>query len=521
MRPDLPERLNLTDYYLDARVREGRADRVALRVDHVNGRTREMSYREVQELSNQFGRLLERLGVEPEQRVIVSLSDSAEFAGALFGAMKIGAVVVMVNPKLPAADLAAIFEYARPKAAVVEGESLAAFEEAAASAGWPKRLLTVRSFSEKHPSFEEEGGRLRADLAAAPSHRDDPAIWLFSGGTTGRPKAVVQSHGSFVNTTELYAKAALGYHEDDVTMSVPRLFFGYATGSNLFFPFAVGASAVLFPEHPTAEVVFEKIRRHRPTILINVPTMVNHMVQHPEAAAQDLSSLRFATSAGEALPVPLYHRWRETFGVELLDGLGTAEMWHIFVSNLPGAVKPGTLGRVIPGFELRVVDDEGRDAGEGEVGRMWVRGASRALWYWQEMERSMEAFRGEWFVGGDLVSRDAEGFVTYHGRGDDVLKVGGKWLVPGEVEACLLRHPAVRECAVVGATDGAGLTKPRAFVITERPSPELAEELKAFVLAELAAYKHPREIVFVDSFPRTHLGKVDRGKLRRDSSAAG
>jgi acyl-coenzyme A synthetase/AMP-(fatty) acid ligase len=239
------------------------------------------------------------------------------------------------------------------------------------------------------------------------------------------------------------------------------------------------------------------------------------MVAHPEAAQQDLSCLRFATSAGEALPAPLYQRWKETFGVELLDGLGTAEMWHIFLTNLPGEVKPGTLGRVVPGFELRVVDDEGRDAGPGEVGRLWVKGESRAVGYWREMAKTMDAFRGEWFVGGDLVSRDADGYVTYHGRGDDVLKVGGKWLVPSEVEACLLRHPEVRECAVVGVTDAAGLVKPHAFVVASRPEPALAEALKAWVIEELAPYKHPREVIFVDSLPRTHLGKVDRGKLRR------
>jgi benzoate-CoA ligase family protein len=525
----IPERFNLADHLLDARVREGRGGRQALKVDDASGGTREWTYRQVQALANRFGHVLRRLGVEPEQRVIVSLADSAEFAAAIFGGLKVGAVVVMVNPRLAAAEIEALFDYLRPKLALVEGEALPAFEAAAAGRRWPRQLLTVRApAGASHPGFEEEAAGAPDALDPEPTHRDDPAIWLFSGGTTGRPKAVVQSHASFANTTELYAKGALGYREDDLTLSVPKLFFGYATGSNLFFPFAVGAAAVLFPEHPTAEVVFEKIRRHRPTLLVNVPTLVNQMVQHPEAARQDLSCLRFATSAGEALPVPLYHRWKETFGVELLDGLGTAEMWHIFVSNLPGAVKPGTLGRVVPGFTVRICDDEGREVAAGEVGRMWVQGDSRAWGYWREMGKTRDAFRGEWFVGGDLVSRDAEGFITYHGRGDDVLKVGGKWLVPAEVEACLLRHPAVKECAVVGVTDGAGLTKPHAFVVAADnlvsaeqglaagdPGPALAEALKAFVREELAPYKHPREVHFVEALPRTHLGKVDRGKLRR------
>ena len=260
------------------------------------------------------------------------------------------------------------------------------------------------------------------------THRDDPAIWLFSGGTTGRPKAVVQPHRSYANTTECYAKRGVGYTPEDVTISVPKLYFGYATGANLFFPFAVGGSAVLFPERPTAEVLFAHIARHRPTILVNVPKLVREMVEHPAAAQQDLSCLRFATSAGEALPPALYHRWKETFGVELLDGLGTAEMWHIFISNRPGGVVPGTLGAVVPGFEVQLRDDEGREVPEGEVGTLWVRGGSRAIAYWQQMEKTQQAFRGEWYVSSDMLRKNPDGTYVYCGRADDMLKVSGKWL---------------------------------------------------------------------------------------------
>jgi len=234
---------------------------------------------------------------------------------------------------------------------------------------------------------------------------------------------VVQTHASFANTTECYAKGVIGYTERDVTVSVPKLYFGYATGSNLLFPFAVGATTVLFPEAATPELVFERIARFRPTILINVPTMINHMVSHPAAASQDLSCLRLATSAGEPLPVELYQRWKRTFGVELLDGLGTAEMWHIFISNRPGQVRPGTLGTVVPGFDVKVCDDEGRELPAGEVGVLWVRGGSRALGYWQQMEKTKEGFRGEWYVSGDMVRRDPDGYFTYCGRADDLLKV--------------------------------------------------------------------------------------------------
>ncbi|MDX1644518.1 MAG: benzoate-CoA ligase family protein, partial [Thermoanaerobaculia bacterium] len=389
-----------------------------------------------------------------------------------------------------------------------------AFVEACRRVDRPPTMLAVGGALDGAPRYEPLAAHVGDSLEAVPTHRDDAAIWLFSGGTTGLPKGVVQTHASFVNTTELYAKRALGYNADDITLSVPKLYFGYATGSNLLFPFSVGASAVLFPEHPTAELLFEKIERHRPTILVNVPTMINQMVSHDAAREQDFSSLRFATSAGEALPVPLYERWVETFGVELLDGLGTAEMWHIFVSNQPGAVRPGTLGRPVTGFDVKVADDEGREVPRGEVGKLWVRGGSRALGYWRDLRKTMAAFRGEWFVGGDLVTQDEEGYVTYCGRGDDVLKVSGKWLAPQEVESCLARHPAVGDCAVVGVENDQGLTKPVAFVTLVDGEAASPDELKDHVLDRLDPYKHPRRVFVLDEMPRTHLGKIDRGKLK-------
>lgn len=520
---ELPERLNLAAHLLDARVAEGRGERRALVDDQ-----RELTYREVRILAHRYGHLLRRLGVRPEERVLIALPDGADYVGALFGILEIGAVAVMVNPGFDDAAVATLLATSRAGAAVVDAGLVATYEAAAERASWRRPLLVPRGDAGRHTSFAAAEATLPEEIEVADTHRDDPAIWLFSGGTTGRPKAAVQTHGSFVNTTELYARRTLGYREDDVTLAVPKLFFGYATGSNLFFPFAVGATATLFPEPATAEALFARIARHRPTILVNVPTLVQRMVAHPTASEQDFSSLRFATSAGEALPPALYRRWRETFGVELLDGLGTAEMWHVFLTNRPGDVRPGTLGRVVEGFEIAVRDDAGRDLGPDEVGRLWVRGASRAWGYWQDLPATARAFHGEWFVGGDLVSRDEEGYVTYCGRDDDVLKVGGKWLVPREVEACLAAHPAVRECTVVGADDEHGLTKPFAFVVpTTAPGDDddggggdadreaLAEALKSWCLERLAPYKHPRRVILVADLPRTHLGKVDRGALRR------
>jgi benzoate-CoA ligase family protein len=504
MRFAPPERFNIADYFLDARVREGRGQKTALITDQGA-----LTYVEVQARANRFGRLLLEAGVQPEQRVLLALPDGPDFVAALFGTLKIGAVVVMVNPQLDGPAIEYFYGYTRATVAVTARESAHTFRSAVPSAPLLREVVIADD-----PATAARVREYASDLEVFPSHRDDAAIWLFSGGTTGRPKAVVQTHASYANSTECYAKGALGYGERDITLSVPKLYFGYAMGANLFFPFAVGATAILFSDPATPETLFTRIARHRPTILVNVPTMVNRMVSHPEAARQDFSSLRFATSAGEALPLELYNRWRATFGVELLDGLGTAEMWHIFITNRPGAVRPGTIGQVVDGFEVRVCDDAGRDVAAGEVGMLWVRGGSRAIGYWQQMEKTAQAFRGDWYVSGDLISRDDDGFFSYHGRADEMLKVSGKWLSPQEVEGCLLQHPAVREAAVVGVVGEAGLTKPHAYVVVREQRPDLAAELKAFAAERLEGYKVPREVVFLDALPRTHLGKVDRGKLR-------
>jgi benzoate-CoA ligase family protein len=505
-----PAQLNIADFFLDARVREGRGDRTALVTDA--GR---WSYREVQALADRYANVLGSAGVAPEQRVIIALPDGPDYVAALFGVLKIGAVVVMVNPELKPDAIRYFFEYSRAVAALIAPERVDAFRAAAAEAAHAPALLVVGT------------DEWRSRLAAAPdtwrnfpTHPDDPAIWLFSGGTTGRPKAAVQPHRSYVNSAQCYGCNVLCYTEDDVTLSVPKLFFGYAMGSNLLFPFAVGATSVLFEERCTAEAIFSRIARHRPTALVAVPTMINQMVNHPEAGRQDLSSLRLATSAGEGLPEELHARWDQVFGVPLLDGLGTAEQWHIFLSNRVGRIRRGTLGEVVPGFEVKVMDEEGRELPDGTMGHLWVRGGSRALGYWQQLDKSQTCFRGEWVVTGDLVRRDDDGYYTYGGRADELLKVSGKWLSATEVEGCLLQHPVVAQVAVVGVTDANGLVKPCAFVVSREMRDGLAEELKAFVRERLEAYKHPREVFFVDSLPTTHLGKVDRGRLRAPSPGA-
>ncbi|HEX4560738.1 MAG TPA: AMP-binding protein, partial [Gemmatimonadales bacterium] len=369
---DPPERFNIADYFLGARIAEGVGARPALLTDQGT-----RTYAEVDRLASRYAHLLREAQVAPEQRVIIALPDGPAFVGALFGILKIGAVVVMVNPQLSVEQIAYFCDYTRATAALVAGPSAEAFVAAAAGAQALKTVLRVDA-----PDVERRLEALPDSIATYPTHRDDPAIWLFSGGTTGQPKAVVQTHRSFANTTECYAKGVLGYGADDVTLAVPKLFFGYALGASLLFPFSVGARTILFEAPSTPETLFALIAQHRPTVLVNVPTMVNRMVSHPDAARQDLTCLRFATSAGEALPVELYHRWKDTFQIELLDGLGTAEMWHIFLTNRVGAVKPGTLGQVVPGFEVKAADDHGTEVPVGDVGLLWVRGNSQGLGYW-------------------------------------------------------------------------------------------------------------------------------------------
>ena len=526
---DPPASLNIADYFLDDRVREGLGERIALRSGD-----RAVTYAAVQSRANRFANALEGLGVRPEQRVLIALPDTPDFAAALFGTLKMGGVGVMMNCFLGEDRIVEMYDYTRAAAVVLHAGQQEAFLAAAPRARQPPRQIVLGT----------GGGDALIDKSSLhyvnfTSHSDDPAIWLFSGGTTGRPKGVVQSHASFANTTECYAKGVLGYTADDITLSVPKLYFGYATGSNLFFPMSVGASAVLFPERCTPGELFRQIARHQPTILVNVPTMVNHMLAHPGAAGQDLSCLRVATSAGEALPPSLHRRWNETFGVELLDGLGTAEMWHIFISNRPGDVRPGTLGTAVPGFEVRLCDDAGREVGPGEVGRMRVRGGSRAHGYWQRPRETRRAFAHDWYVSGDMMTRDEDGCFTYQGRADDLLKVSGKWFSPREVEECLLLHPGVREAAAVGIPDSDGLLVPVAFVVPETawaaaeaetagaPTAEAptagaptaaaltARALRNHARRRIDSYKVPREFHILADLPRTHLGKVDRGALKR------
>ena len=373
-----------------------------------------------------------------------------------------------------------------------------------------KSSWSIRAAASNAFPFAEIVESQPAACRAADTHRDDIAIWLFTSGSTGHPKGAVHLQHDLPFNTEVFAKRTMGVNENDLTVSVPKLFFGYATGTNLLFPFAVGGATALFAERSTPEKLFEVIERYRPTILTTVPTMINGMLNADDAASHDLSSIRFCYSAGEALPVELYHRWKQNFGVEICDGIGSAEMFHIYITNRPDDVKPGSLGRIVEGYEAKIVDADENEVPTGEMGTLKIKGDSAALCYWNAHEKSKETFAGDWCTTGDQFHVDAEGYYWYHGRTDDMLKVGGIFVAPAEIENCLLQHEAVLECAVVGHDDGDGLVKPKAFVVARdghAASEALVDDIKQFAKTRLALYKYPRWIEFVPSLPKNDRGK--------------
>jgi benzoate-CoA ligase family protein len=422
----------------------------------------------------------------------------------------------MVNPELPSTDYDYYLEYTRARAVIAERDLAEQLRAPLGRAPLVRALITVDGAGGGGEAWDESVGRASPELVAYETSRDDVAVWLFTSGSTGKPKAAVHLHHDFPVSTECYGKRVLEMHENDRTLSVAKLFFGYATGTNLMFPFAVGAATILFAEKATPEGLFQLIDRHTPTVLTSVPTMINKMCQaQPEP--RSLGPLRVTISAGEALPEELYHRYRERFGVEILDGIGSAELFHIYISNRFGAVKPGTLGTLVPGYEARVVGPEGNDVPDGEIGTLWVKGDSAAIHYFQAHEKSKEVLRGDWVVSGDLFRRDKGGYFSYAGRADDMLKVGGIFVQPTEVEGCLMRHPQVLEAAVVGFEDEGGLVKAMAYVVPRgcAGTNELAASIIEHCKRELARYKAPQRIEFVLALPRSDRGKILRRELRK------
>ena len=513
----LPERFNLWDYYLGRNLDEGRADKTALYCADDS-----RSFAQLAERSVRVAAALRRAGVRPEERVLIALPDGFEFAETWFGVLRAGAVFAMVNPLLKREEFEYYLAYSKARVLVTHGDALAEIAPAARAARLLETTWVVGSDSAGFTPYEqalaaEDPDSERAEIE--PTGPDDLAGWLFTSGSTGRPKACVHTHGDFAYSTETYALQVAGYREGDLCLSVPKLFFGYATGTNLMFPFRFGASAALFPGRATADELFDQIERFRPTFLTSVPTMINNMLRSSRMETADLSSLRVCLSAGEALPPRLYQEWKDRTGVEILDGIGSAEMFHIYISNRMGDVRPGSLGRIVPGYEAVIVGLDGAPVPDGEPGRLRVRGGSTAIGYWADRAKSRETFQGEWCTSADIFRRDAEGYYYYEGRADDLLKVSGIFVSPLEIENALLSHRAVAEVCVVGHEDEEALTKPLAFVVLRPPfrgSDELAAQLKAHVKGKLAPYKYPRWFVWRDALPKNDRGKVARGELKRN-----
>ena len=510
---EIPDRFNAASFFVDRHVEEGRGGKTALFTE--DG---EITYAQLQEMVNRAGNALRELGVEAEQRVLCLLLDSPAFLATFWGAIKIGAIPIPINTMMRSQDYLYFLNDSRAKVAVISEPLLAEAGPILSRATHLKHVVVAGKPSGAQIGFEAWLSRAASTLEAAATSKDDACFWLYSSGSTGFPKGVVHLEHDMVVCSDTYALQVLGITENDRTFSAAKLFFAYGLGNNMYFPMRVGGQAVLYPHRPMPEAMFEVIHRYKPTIFFGVPTLYAAMLQVKEAETRwDLSSLRRCVSAGEALPEELYKRWRDRFGVEILDGIGTTEILHIFLSNRPGQARPGSTGLAVPGYEARIVDDEERLVPAGEIGNLRVKGDSTMAYYWNQHEKTKATLFGEWIQTGDKYYQDKDGYFWYCGRADDMLKVGGIWVSPVEVENTLVGHAAVLEAAVVGHEDTDRLVKPKAFVVLKdghAAAPGLEDELKSFVKDKLAPYKYPRWIEFVPALPKTATGKIQRFKLR-------
>src|ERR1700674_1287374 len=515
---NVPGRFNVADYLVDRHVRDGRGGRTAILCGDES-----VTYAQVAEQSHRVGNGLRSLGVRREERVLLPLLDTPAFVYSFFGAQKIGAVPIPTNTLLKSQDYHYMLNDSRATVAIVSEPLLPQL------AAIPRDELPYL----RHLVID---GRPTADaigfdqlLGAAPAlepeatSKDDAAFWLYSSGTTGFPKGAVHLHHDIAHTVVCYAQGVLGMTADDRTFSVAKLFFAYGLGNALTFPFAVGATTILWPGPPTPPNVFAQIDRFKPTLFFSVPTNYGQLLAHKrEGADFDLTSIRLAVSAGEALPKALYERFKDRFGVEVLDGIGSTEILHIFISNRSGRVRPGSAGELVPGYQARIVDGVGNDVEDGIVGNLLIKGDSICAYYWNKHERTKDTIEGHWIRTGDKFSRDADGYYWYAGRADDMLKVGGIWVSPVEIENTLVEHPAVQEAGVIGRRDADDLEKPMAYVVLaagQVPSVELGRELQDFVRSKIAEYKRPRWVEFVETLPKTATGKTQRFKLRAAASS--
>ena len=520
-RPDV---FNAATWFVDRNVDEGRGERVAIECGDER-----ITYRELLDRVNRAGNALRHaLGVSPGERILLMTLDGCEMVYAFFGGIKIGAVPIPVNTLWKSADYEYVLNDSGATVLIVS-EALAPHIENIPRDRLPglRHVVVVGNARalEGACSFADLLAAAPATLSAEPTTRDTPAFWLYSSGSTGSPKGCVHRQRDMVVCAELYARGILGMNEADRCFSVAKLFFAYGLGNAMYFPFSVGATAILWPGPPAPVHVYSIIERYRPTLFFSVPTNYGMLLSHRRDGQDfDLSSIRRAVSAGEALPPALFERFKNRFGIEILDGIGSTEVLHIFISNRPGAIRPGSSGQIVSGYEARIVDEHDVPVARGEVGNLLVKGDSTCEGYWNKAEKTRDTIQGAWIRTGDKYREDEDGYFWYAGRSDDMLKVGGIWVSPVEIENSLVEHPAVLECGVAGREDHDRLVKPIAYVVL-RPgvqgNPELAVELQQFVRDRLAGYKRPRWVEFIDELPKTATGKVQRFRLRERAARAG
>jgi benzoate-CoA ligase len=505
--------LNAASWFVDRNVDEGRGASPAFRCE---GRT--LTYADVQELVGRTGNVLLDLGIRREDRVLLLCHDAPEFVGAFWGAIKIGAVPVPVNTFLKPEEWLYCLDDSGARVVVVSAPLADAAEGVFTRAAHPAPVLVAGGPPGRHLSYEDRCAQAKADLAAAPTSPDDPAFWLYSSGSTGAPKAAVHLQHDMVVCSETFARHVLGIRSTDVVFSAAKLFFAYGLGAAGYFPASVGAQCVLHPQRMTPALAFEVLERQRPSLFFAGPALYAAMLAFKDAPPREaLASLRLCVSAGESLPADLFLRWKDRYGVEIIDGIGTTEVLHMFISNRPGAVKPGSSGEPVPGYEAAIVDERGAPVARGEIGNLRVKGDSIMAGYWNQPEKTKATLFGDWIETGDKYYQDPDGYYWYCGRSDDMLKVKGAWVSPVEVESALIQHPAVLQAAVVGHKDTEGLIKAKAFVVLKDPSlasDTLSAELMTFARERLAPYKCPRWVEFKADLPMTATGKIQRFKLR-------